>query len=128
MIENKITERIIGMAIEVHRCLGPGLLESLYESALCIELEASGLPFQRQLLLPINYKGHLIGEYRLDLLVDDLVVVELKSVARHDPVFEAQVLTYLRATKKRVGLLINFNSPVLRSGIKRLILESALRL
>ena len=125
---NKVTERIIGMAINVHRCLGPGLLESIYESALCMELDLAGLPYQRQLPLPVRYKGRQIGEYRLDLLVDDAVIVEIKSVERYDPVFAAQVLTYLRITGKKLGLLINFNSHLLTAGVRRIILESALRL
>jgi GxxExxY protein len=125
---NKLTERIIGLAIEVHRELGPGLLESIYESALCMELENARLPYQRQLLLPVLYKGRKIGEYRLDLLVNDSVIVEIKSVERFDPVFQAQVLTYLRVTRKTLGLLINFNSGLLKNGIRRFILESALRL
>jgi GxxExxY protein len=119
---NKITERIIGCAIEVHRNLGPGLLESVYEAAMCVEFDIQGVHYQRQIVLPVNYKGRAIGEYRLDLLVEDAVVVELKSVERHDPVFEAQILTYLRVTGKRVGLLINFNSKLLKEGIKRFVL------
>ena len=119
---NEITEKIIGCAIEVHRNLGPGLLERVYEEALCIELELSGVIFQRQLAVPIDYKGRVIGEYRLDLLVQDKVIVEIKSVDRHDPVFEAQLLTYLKVTDKKIGLLINFNSGLLKSGIKRIIL------
>lgn len=119
---NVLTERIIGCAIEVHRHLGPGLLEATYESALCIELEDAGMKYLRQLAVPATYKGRVIGEYRLDLLVDNTVILELKSVERFDPVFEAQVLTYLRVTGKRVGLLINFNSRLLKNGIKRFIL------
>ena len=119
---NRLTERIIGCAIEVHRQLGPGLLEGTYEVALCIELTDAGLRHERQLAVPVVYKGREIGEYRLDLLVEDVVIVEIKSVERHDPVFEAQLLTYLRVTGKRVGLLINFNNRMLRTGIKRLIL------
>jgi GxxExxY protein len=118
---NKLTEKIIGCAIEVHRQLGPGLLESTYEAALAIELESAGLHFGRQLKYPVLYKGREIGEYRLDLLVENEVVVEIKSVERFDPIFEAQLLTYLRVTGKRVGLLINFNSRLLRDGIKRFI-------
>jgi GxxExxY protein len=118
---NKLTETIIGCAIEVHRHLGPGLLEGTYEAALAIELESAGLHFERQLVFPILYKEKKIGEYRLDLLVENEVVVEIKSVERFDPIFEAQVLTYLRVTGKRVGLLINFNSRLLRDGIKRFI-------
>ncbi|MFQ5778741.1 MAG: GxxExxY protein [Terriglobia bacterium] len=119
---DKLTEKTIGCAIEVHRQIGPGLLEGTYEAALCVELEAAGLKFQRQVGFPVKYKGRIIGEYRLDLLVEDTVVVEIKSVERYDPVFEAQVLTYLKVTGKKVGLLINFNSRLLRDGIKRFIL------
>jgi len=116
---NRLTERIIGCAIEVHRHLGPGLLEAVYEAALCAELDLTGLPYQRQAVYPIVYKGRPIGEHRLDLLVDDTVIVELKSVDRWDPLFEAQVLSYLRATGKPLGLLINFNSRLLKQGIHR---------
>ncbi len=119
---NEITEKIIGCAIEVHRNLGPGLLERVYEEALCIELELSGVSYQRQLAVPIDYKGRVIGEYRLDLLVQDKVIVEIKSVDRRDPVFEAQLLTYLKVTGKKIGLLINFNTGLLKTGIKRIIL------
>jgi GxxExxY protein len=124
MPENAITERIIKCAIEVHRQLGPGLLESVYEEAMCIECELNGLSVTRQVKLPLCYKGRLIGEYRLDLLIDEMVVVEIKSVERYDPVFEAQVLTYLKLTGKRVGLLINFNSRLVKDGIRRFILTS----
>src|SRR5579863_969668 len=110
---DRLTERIIGCAIEAHRQLGPGLLEGTYEAALAIELESAGIRFDRQLVFPVNYKGRKIGEYRVDLLVDKQVVVEIKSVERFDPVFEAQILTYLRITGARVGLLINFNSRLL---------------
>jgi len=119
----QLTERIIGCAIEVHRQLGPGLLEGTYESALCIELESAGLKFVRQPVFPVVYKGQVIGEYRVDLIVEDAVVVELKSVERFDPIFEAQVLTYLKVTGKRIGLLMNFNSRLLRDGIKRFVLD-----
>lgn len=119
---NAITEKIIGCAIEVHRQLGPGLLESIYEEALAIEFELAGLKYEKQVIIPVTYKGRRIGEHRLDLLVEDMVVVELKSVERMDPVFEAQVLTYLKLTGKKVGLLINFNNRFLKDGIKRLIL------
>lgn len=119
---NQLTEKIIGCAIEVHRQLGPGLLESLYESALCIELEQAGLKYSREATIPVVYKNHPIGEHRIDLLVEDLVILEIKSVERHDPVFEAQVLTYLKITGKKIGLLINFNSKLLVEGIKRFIL------
>ncbi|MGH9804104.1 MAG: GxxExxY protein [Candidatus Acidiferrales bacterium] len=117
-----LTEKIIGCAIEVHRQLGPGLLEATYEAALSIELSEAGIPHQKQVSFPVVYKGRSIGEYRIDLLVADSVVVEIKSVERFDPVFEAQVLTYLRATGKKVGLLINFNSRLLHDGVKRFVL------
>jgi|SRR5262245_42546298 len=118
----QLTERIIGCAIEVHRQLGPGLLEGTYEAALCIELQTAGLNFVRQPVFPVVYKGQVIGEYRLDLIVEDSVIVEIKSVERFDPIFEAQVLTYLRVTGKKLGLLMNFNSRLLRDGIKRYVL------
>jgi GxxExxY protein len=119
---NALTERIIGSAIEVHRQLGPGLLESTYEAALGIELESASIPFERQVAFPVIYKGRNIGEYRLDLFVEKQVVLEIKSVERFDPVFAAQTLTYLRFTGAKVGLLINFNSRLLHEGIKRFIL------
>ena len=117
-----LTERIIGCAIEVHRVLGPGLLESTYEGALAIEFEAANLKFQRQLIIPVSHKGHFIGDHRLDFLVEDTAVLEIKSVERFDPIFEAQVLAYLRISGKRRGLLINFNSRLLKDGVKRYVL------
>jgi GxxExxY protein len=117
-----LTEKIIGCAIEVHRVLGPGLLEASYEAALAIEFETAKLCFQRQLVIPVSYKGQPIGEHRLDFLVEDAVIVELKSVERYDPIFEAQLLTYLRLSGKRRGLLINFNSRLLKEGVKRFVL------
>ena len=120
--KDPLTEKIIGCAIEVHRVLGPGLLEASYEAALAIEFEAAKLSFQRQLIIPVLYKSQPIGEHRLDFLVEDAVIVELKSVERFDPIFEAQVLTYLRLSGKRRGLLINFNSRLLKDGVKRFVL------
>ena len=117
-----LTERIIGCAIVVHRVLGPGLPEPTYEEAMCIELTESRLAFTRQVAVPIYYKGHIIGEYRPDLVVEGLVVVEIKSVERLIPVHQAQVLTYMRILHLRVGLLINFYGEVLRTGVKRLAL------
>lgn len=105
---NHLREKIIGCAIEVHRVLGPGLLEATYEEALCIELAEFGLTHRRQCPIPISYQGRRLGEYRLDLVVEDAVIVEIKSVERFDPVFQAQVLTYFRAAEKKIGLLINF--------------------
>jgi len=123
MPENAITERIIKCAIEVHRQLGPGLLENIYEKAMTVELELDGLNYIQQVKLPVLYKGRNLGEYRLDLLVENMVLVEVKSVERYDPVFESQVLTYLKLTQKRIGLLINFNSRLVKDGIKRFILS-----
>ena len=120
---NKITEQIIGAAIEVHMALGPGLLESAYEACLCQELSMRNLPFKRQLPLPVAYKGlQLDCGYRLDLLVADQVVVEIKSVERLLPIHEAQLLTYLKLGGWKAGLLINFNEPVLKKGIRRRVL------
>ena len=119
---NVLTHKIIGHAIEVHRVLGPGLLETIYEAAMCIEFDDAGVKYERQTRLPAYYKGRLLGEYRVDLVVDDLVLVEVKAIERLNPVFEAQLLTYLRLTGKRIGLLINFNSRLLKDGVKRLIL------
>jgi GxxExxY protein len=118
-----LTERIIGRAIEVHRIWGPGLLEPAYETALCIEFDDADMPYVRQTRLEARYKGRLLGEYRIDLIVEDVVIVEVKAVERHNPVFEAQLLTYLRMMRKPVGLLINFNSRLLKDGVKRLICE-----
>ena len=116
------TGQIIGSAIEVHKFLGPGLLEAVYEECLCIELESRSIALQRQAGVPIEYKGNrLEAEYRLDLLVNNEVVVELKACDHILPIHEAQLLTYLRLTKKKVGLLINFNVPVLKDGIKRMM-------
>lgn len=119
---DELTERILGCAIEVHRVLGPGLLESTYEEALCLELQEAGLRFARQVAVPVVYKTKPIGEYRVDLVVEDKVVVEIKAVTKFDPIFEAQVLTYLRVTDKHVGLLINFHSRLLMQGVKRFVL------
>lgn len=120
--ENHITEKVIGAAIEVHRHLGPGLLESAYEECLCYELSRLGLRFQRQVHLPVEYKGvHLDCAYRLDLLIEDDVILEVKAVEELLPIHQAQLLTYLRASHKKVGLLINFNVPLLKDGLKRVI-------
>jgi GxxExxY protein len=98
------------------------LLESVYEEALCIELADAGLHYERQVAIPAMYKGRKVGEYRLDLVIENAVIVELKSVERFNPIFEAQILTYLRVTGKKVGLLINFNSRLLTAGVKRFVL------
>ncbi len=121
---NKITEKIIGAAIEVHRNLGPGLLESAYEECTCYEIEESGLSVVRQFPLPITYKGHKLDcGYRLDLLVENQVVVEFKAVEKINPIHEAQILTYLKLGGWKVGLLLNFNVPILKQGIRRLVLD-----
>jgi GxxExxY protein len=117
---NRITNAIIGAAIEVHRRLGPGLLESLYENALAIEFAQRGIPFRRQVCINVTYKVHPIGDCRLDFLVDDKVLVELKAVETLASVHKAQVLCYLRITKHKLGLLINFNVPLLKEGIRRI--------
>ena len=118
---NDLTKRIIGCAIEVHRALGPGLHERTYENAMALEFHHQDLPFDRQVQVPVAYKGEWVGDYRLDLIVDDTVVVEIKSVERGDPLFEAQVLAYLKASGKQVGLLINFNSQLLTQGVRRFV-------
>ena len=120
--KDPLTERIIGCAIEVHRELGPGLLESIYEAALAVEFNLRGIPFARQVVVPVSYKGQLLGEHRIDFIVENAVVLELKSVERFDPVFEAQLLTYLRLTGLRRGLLLNFNSRLLKDGIRRYVI------
>lgn len=121
-MNNKLTEQIIGAAIEVHRELGPGLLESIYESCLVYELQQRGLEVEQQVKLPVVYKEHQLNtEYRIDLMVNQEVVVELKTVKVIEPIHEAQLLTYLKLADCRVGLLINFQVPVLKQGIKRLL-------
>jgi GxxExxY protein len=115
------TRRVIGAAIEVHRALGPGFLESVYEEALAVELEIRGVAFRRQVPVELDYKGRRIGLARLDLLVEERLVVELKAADRLAPVHLAQVLSYLKATRLRHGLLLNFNVPALRLGIQRVV-------
>jgi GxxExxY protein len=122
MDENDLTEKIIGAAIKVHRTLGPGLLESVYEECLCIDLARWRVPFSRQRIIPVFYEGRPVPvELRVDLLVGGRVIVELKAVERLLPVHEAQLLTYLRLTRCTVGLLINFNVPVLVEGVRRMV-------
>ncbi|MBD3320553.1 MAG: GxxExxY protein [Chitinivibrionales bacterium] len=120
---NAITETVIGAAIEVHRILGPGLLESSYEECLCYELENRSVAFERQFPLPVIYKNiKLDCGYRLDILVANLVVVEIKSVSELQPIHESQLITYLKLGGWKIGLLINFNVPVLKNGIRRKII------
>jgi GxxExxY protein len=117
-----ITDKIIGAAISVHRVLGPGLLESAYEECLCFELSQMGLKFQRQVPLPVQYKDVTLDcGYRIDIVVENSVIIEIKAVERLIPVHEAQLLSYLKLSKLRVGLLMNFHVPVLKSGLKRIV-------
>ena len=121
---NKVTETIIGASIEVHKALGPGLLESAYEECLCHELTLNHMRFFRQQKLPLVYKGiHLDCGYRIDLFVEECVIVELKTIEKLSSIHDAQLLTYMRLTDSSVGLLINFNVPVLRNGIRRKVLN-----
>jgi GxxExxY protein len=124
LLYEELTEKIIGAAVEVYRALGPGLLESAYEECLCRELNLCGLAFRRQVELPVEYKGvKLDCGYRLDLIVQDEIILELKCVERVLPVHEAQLLTYLKLTSKRVGLIVNFNvSTLVKGGIVRKVL------
>ena len=120
---SELTERVIGLAIEVHRYLGPGLLESAYEECLSYELNHAGIVHRRQAPLPIVYKGiRLDCGYRMDIVVENALVVEIKTVEQVVPLHEAQILTYLRLSGIRVGLLMNFNAVVLRNGLKRFVL------
>jgi GxxExxY protein len=118
-----LTDRIIGFAIEVHRHLGPGLLESAYEECLCFELNQIGIDFKRQVPLPVVYKSvRLDCGYRIDIVVEGRLILELKAIERLMAIHEAQVLTYMRLSGIHTGLLLNFNTPVLKDGIRRLML------
>jgi len=119
---NDLSYQVIGAAMEVHRILGPGLLESVYQEALCIELEDRSIPYEQQKIVGIEYKGRAIGDMRADVIVDKRIIIELKAVERILPVHQAQLLTYLKITKIRLGLLINFNTSILKNGIKRVVL------
>jgi GxxExxY protein len=124
VIFDQLSNKVIGCAIEVHRELGPGLLESAYEQCLAAELSRSRIPFQLQVDLPVSYKGtRLDCSYRIDLLIDQQLIIELKCVEQLLKIHEAQILTYMRLAKIKVGLLINFNVPVLQKGIKRFLLN-----
>jgi len=119
--ENQIGERLLGCALKVHRTLGPGLLESVYESCLAVELDEAGLTFERQLTLPVNYNGTIIeAGYRLDLLIERRVVVEVKAIEAVAPVHRAQLLSYLRLGDFRLGYLLNFNVALMKDGIHRI--------
>jgi len=122
MHENEISEKIIGAAIEVHRILGPGLLESVYEEALCHEMHLRGLKFVRQQSVPIPFKGIKLGtDLRLDLLVEEKVIVDLKAKEKLSPTDKPQVLTYLRLSDKHLGLIINFHVELLKDGVERIV-------
>lgn len=118
---NKLTDKIIGASITVHKELGPGLFESVYQHCLSVELESLNIKHQKEVLLPVIYRGQKISDegFRLDLLVEGSVIIELKSVEKIQPVHTKQLLTYLRLANKQLGLLINFNVPVLKDGITR---------
>lgn len=121
MLHEDITDKILASAVAVHKAIGPGLAESSYHAAMAIEMTAQGLRFEREPSIPVSYKGHTVGHHRPDFIVENAVVVELKVVRSFEPVFTTQVLTYLRLTSLRVGLLINFNVEALGFGIKRIV-------
>lgn len=118
---DELAHAVIGAAIEVHRHLGPGFLESVYEEALCVELRLRGIPYERQRPAKVEYKGEYVGEGRLDLLVGQRLVVELKAIREVLPIHRAVVLSYLKATGNSLALLINFNVPRLRDGVQRVV-------
>ena len=116
-----LARKVIGAAIEVHRALGPGYTENIHEEALCIEIENQSIPFERQVRVAVDYKGRKVGEGRLDVLVAKILPVELKAVESLAPIHHAQLISYLKMTHLQLGLLINFNVPILKHGIKRII-------
>ena len=119
---NQLSSKIIGAAIEVHKALGPGLLESAYEKCLCHELKLRGLLFDNQKPLPLVFKGEKLDcGYRLDIVVENAIILELKSCEKIEPIHKAQLLTYLKLSGLRLGLVLNFNVPVMRDGIKRIV-------
>lgn len=122
LVAESLTEQVIGLAIEVHRHTGPGLLESVYEQCLCVELRRAGVAFTRQVAIPVLYKGELVGDgFKADVVVDGQLILEVKSVATILPVHEMQLRTYLRMSGIRVGLLLNFNAPRLLAGLRRFV-------
>jgi len=124
-IDDPLTQRVIGLAIEVHRALGPGLLEAIYEECLCVELEGAGLRHERQVALPVSYKGTTLNSsYRLDIVVAAQVIVEVKSVEHLLPIHQAQLLTYMKLSGITRGLLLNFHTAVLKDGIRRMTLSN----
>ncbi|MEI8288909.1 MAG: GxxExxY protein [Verrucomicrobiota bacterium] len=121
---DELARAVIGAAIEVHRQLGPGFLEGIYEEALCVELADAGISFERQKEIGVAYKSRIIGKHRLDLLVGGQLIVELKTVEELAEIHKAQVISYLKTTRLQLGLLINFNVPMLRNGIQRVVCTS----
>ena len=123
LVRSELTEQVIGCAINVHKPLGPGLLESVYEECLCFELAEAGLPFKRQIALPIVYRDKVLdGGFRADIVVSNVLIIEIKSVEAIHPVHEAQLLTYLRLTRHKIGLLMNFNVLRLKDGLRRFVM------
>ncbi len=123
MSEKEVTSEIIGAAIEVHKLLRPGLLEKTYQNCLMIEFENRGIKYKKELMLPIIYKGvEVEGAYRIDLLVENEIIIELKAVEKIEAIHKAQLLTYLKLTNKKIGLIINFNCKLLKDGITRMVL------
>ncbi len=121
--EELIAKHIVDAAFKVHKNLGPGLIEKVYEACFCHELSKQGIPYRRQAMVPIVYDGTILEEdLRLDVLVDDLIICEFKAVEVLNPIWEAQLITYLKLTRKRLGFLINFNVVLIKKGIKRIIL------
>lgn len=120
---NELSGAVVGAAIDVHKVLGPGCFESVYEEAMCVELRRRGISFARQVHFAVDYKGEPVGEGRVDLVVAESLVVELKAVDAFASIHTAQVISYLKATRRRLALLINFNVPVLKEGIKRVVLS-----
>jgi GxxExxY protein len=121
---NQLSNKIIGAAIEVHKAIGPGLLESAYEECLCHELNLRGIFYERQRPLPLEFKGKKLDcTYRLDVVVEKQVILELKSCERIEPIHEAQLLTYLQLSGLHLGLILNFNVVVMRAGIKRIVYD-----
>ena len=125
---NDLSRRVIGAAIQVHKGLGPGYQESFYEEAMAFELSQAGIDFERQRVFSVTYRGHVVGEGRVDFLIDSMLVLEIKAVEKLQPVHKAQVISYLKATSCDLGLLINFNESLLRSGIQRIVYTHPLRL
>lgn len=125
---NDLSRRVIGAAIEVHKGLGPGYQESFYEEAMAFELSRASIDFERQSVFSVKYRKHVVGEGRIDFLIASMLVLEIKAVEKLQPVHKAQVISYLKATSCQVGLLINFNESLLRSGIQRIVCTNTLRL